>query len=275
MKIRKDYFGFNDSVIDRVLTQNAFKKLIIRVSTLDVVIEEGTDFAVTYHGREAYCPHVQEKEGELQLEQPELVGTVVFHNLSGTEEKLRLTIPSGKSLKSIRVKTSNGDLTVEKVDSDDLNLKSSNGDLKAAKATFKSAELLTSNGNVTVKSVNATDLRLLTTDGDVAVENVKADTLNVTTTNGNIGYDDVTIRDGKARLMAGDFKVKGGRIYDRYSVKNVDGDNRAKNVQVADYHLRTVVGDNQRLRTSAPADEKDGHRSLLSLQTVAGDNRVY
>ncbi|MDK6887019.1 DUF4097 family beta strand repeat-containing protein, partial [Escherichia coli] len=73
---------------------------------------------------------------------------------------------------------------------------------------------------------------------------VQTDEVKLTTTSGDIGLKEVTVKQGKAKLVSGDFTLKNSLVLDKFKVSTTSGDNLVEDVKAAKYQLRTLSGDN-------------------------------
>lgn len=187
-----------------------------------------------------------------------------FHlELQTSDGNIRLGSFTGR----VNVRTSDGDITVDRLDGPGISLRTSNGNIAAQALNAPAVVLQTSDGDITLNTASATTLSVRTSDGNITAEQLDGD-LDLTTSDGDITLG--TVRGGVIALSTSDGAVHTDRLEGRQiEVSSSDGDLTLGQVsgalrastasgniavrllQPAEYALRTSSGD---IDITAPPD---------------------
>lgn len=89
--------------------------------------------------------------------------------------------------------TVNGSVTADKITAENISLGTSNGDIKVSEVTADKLGTGTSNGSVIVKNVNAKSTEMTTSNGEISLSDIKSEKLvNASTSNGSIDISNIS-----------------------------------------------------------------------------------
>jgi DUF4097 and DUF4098 domain-containing protein YvlB len=142
----------------------------------------------------------------------------LFHSSSDSVD-LDISLP--KHLKTLQCKTTSGDLDVQDLSIDHIELHSISGDIEAEEISTIEFKVIGVSSDVSLIRIGG-DLHIKTVSGDIEIENHTGSALNVETVSGDIEYD------GKAQAI-------------RTNSTSGDGDFTAKDIQ--SLNANTVSGD--------------------------------
>lgn len=116
------------------------------------------------------------------------VKNMSIHNYS-THYLLELTLPS-KEYDLFTATTLNGDIDINGIKLENLNLKTQNGDIDIEDISAKSLIAATSNGDINISDTDVDAINTLTSRGDICVEDFRTDNLVCKSSMGDIDISD-------------------------------------------------------------------------------------
>lgn len=198
---------FQDKSINKPLDTSLFQSIVIQADCLDIELDSGEEASYRYTQEGIFNSSKEEPYFNLEYRNDQLIIVSKY-----TGASLELTLP--KTLKSIEIQTSSGDIEVQDLDFDSLLLKSKSGDI----------EISDCSGNLQV------DLLA----GDLDITDCEGQFLSVTNKAGDISLEG-NYPNGIIHCIAGDVDLELERIQDWY-VQTITGD---INISCAnqDYHI--------------------------------------
>lgn len=123
------------------------------------------------------------EEGDVKIEAGE-AGVTFSASGAFLIVRMKLVVPDGRSL---RIRTRNANLNVTDYTTEgDVKLQTSNGWLTVQKVTSSSATLKTSNAHIKVQDSTFRDVTAQTTNGNIELKGTKAQSRSCSTTNGRV-----------------------------------------------------------------------------------------
>ena len=159
-----DTIKYNDS--------EAFKKIIVDSQTIDINIQKGDSYSVTYFVPEDSIPEINNKNGVLDINTTEDDGFTFFDFSFLKSDKnpyITITTPYADTT-DFKVKSSTGDITVTDLDFEGL-LKSSTGDIKIDNGSLGYVDITTSTGNIIVNGITSVSINVDTSTGETKLTN--------------------------------------------------------------------------------------------------------
>lgn len=261
-----------------------FDKINIKTNTIDIKIAQSDDkncyIAYNLKKEKGEVPAVYEVSGgEFKLRQKsnhvtinvDLSGLAAI--LSGTQDYVRqnqfvLYLPKDKKISEAEFDTEDGDISIDGLKSDKMDIAVDAGDMKLSDTYSK-------------------EIKIASSDGDIALKGSKLDTVTINDSNGDIKFEDTDINSGKIATNDGDIVVKNTNLkgmaltdnygdvkcndgsFDDIAVKLNDGDLKLQNTKLtgnikidSDYGDVKVIGFD------------DWNDILVSAKTSYGDVSV-
>lgn len=145
-----------------------FNNISVDCEVMDLTMEEGAAYEVSYNCSEKMIPTVSVDGDTLVIKQKNN-NKGLFNK--GYKCSLSITVPKTTALKDVTVEQSVGDIKLNNISADDFNLSLNVGDIKLTGASAK-----------TVKAESNT--------GDVKFDDCKLDEINVESNVGDVVFDD-------------------------------------------------------------------------------------
>lgn len=171
-----------------------FTSINIDASLIDLNIESGDRFSISYSGREKLRPEYEVKDSCLYVKQKE--GKWWGSN---TECSMTITVP--KELAEVTVDASTGDIDFEGISIQSLKLDASLGDIDIEDCTIGDVDIDTSTGDLELGNIIFDTLKIDASMGDIRVE----------------AAEDLSDYDIKVDIALGEITVNGQEYHDSYS----------------------------------------------------------
>ena len=193
----------------------AFKKIIVDSSTIDINIRKGDGYSVTYFVPEDSIPEISNNNGVLDINTTEDNGITFFDftfmDFDDNNPYITITTPY-EDATDFKVKTSTGDITVT-----DMNfegeVKSSTGDIKITRGSLGYVDILTSTGDITVDNIKSVSISANTSTGETRLINSSvSEKLYVDTSTGDVELIDDTLGRFEVEGSTSDVKVNNSEI---------------------------------------------------------------
>lgn len=190
------------SAVEQEQALDDFEALKIDVSTADVTIIRGDKFSISYKTREGEEPKISQDGVTLTVKQPS-AGFVMFDfGVSKGMNAYTITVPESATPIDVDIKTSSGDLTVDRVnvtgriesstgdvDLNDtegtmLEIKTSTGDVNGDKVKTGVCSFGSSTGDINMLRLFAEDVSCETSTGDIDINNSEVGKLYINSSTG-------------------------------------------------------------------------------------------
>ena len=237
-----------------------FDKINIKTNTIDIKIAQSDDkncyIAYNLKKEKGEVPAVYEVSGgEFKLRQKsnhvtinvDLSGLAAI--LSGTQDYVRqnqfvLYLPKDKKISEAEFDTEDGDISIDGLKSDKMDIAVDAGDMKLSDTYSK-------------------EIKIASSDGDIAVKGSKLDTVTINDSNGDIKFEDTDINSGKIATNDGDIVVKDTNLKGMALTDNYGDVKCTGNIKIdSDYGDVKVIGFD------------DWNDILVSAKTSYGDVSV-
>ena len=264
----------SEDYIDETKKVEAFTKLNIEASTVDIKVVEGSEYSVSYHVPDDEIPEIESKNGELRIKTKEASSFFLF-NWGSDDSFITVTIPSG-NMNAVDIETSTGDVNVKDVaiygkihtstgdiflkgckSDDDLKTETSTGDLEIENCEFRALYTDTSTGDTKIKdSKFGYRYEAKTSTGDIKVNSSEIGSFKADGSTSDITFDKVTVKDVKINTSTGDIKMNLIGSKDDYSIK--------LETNTGDFKLNGDEFDGDRY-------ESKGGNNEINIETSTGD----
>ena len=279
----------NDETI-RVVNGEQYTNIDIRGKDVDVRFEPGDVLQYIVHPLRNLF-----KREELVYNESSDGDTFKIHFSKGSA---RITVIVPEDVRNIDCSLNNGDLHLEKLRLEKVNLKNLNGDINLEEASIKQFNCSNNNGDIYMENTEFNAANLFDNNGDITM-NVCRGSLTMKTNNGDVDINDF---DGEQMVIEGNsgdidfegstsigsFSTKAGDIdvdvngpFDLLNVSCIAGDIRAY-IENRDYvaDVKTITGDITN-STGMPTYNVSRHEQVISdgnskvlLKTVSGDINI-
>lgn len=146
-----------------------------------------------------------------------------FQNIwKGGDSNVRLDVRIPMGMPAVTVKTVSGNLSVQDVTPQQLDLCSTSGDVEIRHVTVDSLRLNTTSGDVTARQTYASDADVHTASGDVELDDTEVAVLHFEGASGDISGKRVRGTEATIGTGSGDIELDG--CFERYSVRTGSGD---------------------------------------------------
>lgn len=205
----------------------AIDDLSITLSSEELEIKETYDTTSIeveiYCNNKKFAPDVSVSGSTLDIH-----GTAAktfFSTPTGFSCTVIVYIPPKKDFGEINIKTSSGNITIDRTLSaeDEISVSASSGDITSSKGLFAdSIKVSTSSGDIDLYNIDADDFSLHSTSGDLTVKKFTGATGSVHSTSGSIKADDFACEYAEFKSTSGSISVK-KMDCDYFDVENTSG----------------------------------------------------
>jgi hypothetical protein len=127
-----------------------FSEISIDGSVLDITIESGTEYRLSYDCDSNLVPTVSVEQGVLTIKQPKNRNTGISFGVTINHSKMTLTVPSDRVLNSIDVFSDVGDISISDLTASAASVSSDVGDITLTGCDFSQIDVMADVGDVTL-----------------------------------------------------------------------------------------------------------------------------
>lgn len=205
------------TVVEGSMTLDAFDELSVDNTSIDFVMQTGSEWRLDYCVPEGKEPVVKQNGGSLSIMEPENISMNV--SLSGKTIQYRVTVPEGTELDT-EIMTSSGDISIKADGADGRKLEnrvglelkgkisSTSGEIKL-EGIGASGEVLSSSGDVAISRAAGDKLDVSTTSGEITLTEAKYDRVSAESSSGDVEVADLTVAELKTGTTSGRFNAEG------------------------------------------------------------------
>ena len=251
--LKEEYATLKKTKIDN------FDKINITTNTIDIKIAQSDDkncyIAYNLKKEKGEVPAVYEVSGgEFKLRQKSNHVTVnvdlsgLAAVLSGTQNYVRqnqfvLYLPKDKQISTAEFDTEDGDISIDGLisdkmdiavdagdmklsdtDSKDIKIASSDGDIAVKNSKFATVAINDNNGDIKFEGTDINNGKISTNDGDIAVKNTNLKGIDLTDNYGDIKCNDGSCEDIAVKLNDGDLKLQNTKFTGNIKIDSDYGD---------------------------------------------------
>ena len=192
----------------------AFKKIIVDSQTVDINIQKGNNYSVTYYVPEDSIPEINNKNGVLDINTTEDDGFTFFDFSFLNDEKnsyITITTPYADTT-DFKVKTSTGDIAITEINFEG-EIKSSTGDIQINNGSLGYVDISTSTGDITVNGIESVSINLNTSTGETKLSNSKVtEKFLVNSSTGDVTMNNDTVNRFEVEGSTSDVTVTNSEI---------------------------------------------------------------
>ena len=250
--------GVVTSAVENVTGLDDFESLEIEVSSADVNIMRGDSYAIEYRTRKGEEPVIEQNGGKVTVRQP-AKGIVMF-DFGFTEglDTYTVTVPEKSSGIDLMVKSSSGDIMVDRVNSSG-SITSGSGDVLLNDIEGSSIDVTTSSGEIAGDKLKIADTEFVASSGDISMLRLFSDSVRCEASSGDIDIYDSTAPVLDCKTSSGDVTIGLNANANDYS-----------------YDLKASSGDirvnNEEFKNSYEKDA--GQNSRITVRTSSGDIEI-
>ncbi len=222
-----------------------FDTLDLKASSVDVIIMRGDSYRLEYVTREGKEPEVTQKDGVLSISQPPM-GFVMFDFSFGSENNTyTVYVPEDAGAIDVELVASSGDITIDRVDAsgvisvssgdivlndvkgDSIDVSTNSGDISIDKGEYSKADFKATSGDLNLLRVMSDEINCKTSSGDIDVNDSEAGALTCDATSGEITVQlngDPEAYSYEAHVSSGDITVNGIETDGKEFKKDAAGD---------------------------------------------------
>jgi len=168
-----------------------FENIDLRLSVIDVTIEEGDDFRVAYMIEEDLKPEIEVKDGTLYVNgrksnKFEISVSLGFENMGDDINTMKITVPKGTKINKGELHTSTGDINITGLDFNDLSIYGCTSGISLENEKIDDLLVDVSTGEVNLDNIKAEKMSIKTSTGDIIMDKMDIDTGDVHSSTGEI-----------------------------------------------------------------------------------------
>lgn len=193
----------------------AFKKIIVDSNTIDINIQKGDGYSVTYFVPEDSIPEISNNNGVLDINTTEDNGFTFFDftfmDFDDNNPYITITTPY-EDYTDFKIKTSTGDIAVTDVKFEG-EIKASTGDIRINSGELGYVDITTSTGDITVDKIKSVSITANTSTGETRLINSSvSEKLFINTSTGDIELSNDTLGRFEVEGSTSDVKVNNSEI---------------------------------------------------------------
>lgn len=287
-----------------------FSSLYVDTASVDVEIVNGDEPMLEVYAPEEFFPEVSQDGKSLSIHQPSLnwqFGVMV----KGGEPYYRITVPtsdvlptdvttasgnlriSGVNIEG-NVSTTSGEIMIEDVTSDDLEIQTTSGNGELSNFTLSNFKYFSTSGDVSMNNINTPELEYSSTSGILNASNCKIDYFSIQSTSGDCFLEDLTTQKIETDTTSGNItlnNIKTGSLSsisssgdinaDKFEVENILINVSSSNINLLmngdendyDYIIDTQSGniDIGSISTDHKYHSVDNKQNVIQIDTTSGD----
>ena len=246
---------------------DAFDELIVDTMSIDVIVEEGTEYRIEYSVFEEYVPIVEQSGKKLSIQQPKVnsnAGMISF-SFNNYTPFYKIIVPKMDDAVECEIKLTSGGFTNNVFDmSGDLTLTS--GKVILSDIEFEGKMKVTS-GSISLENISGNELLVEKTSGGMNMKNCKYDEIKIDTSSGNSMLENCEANDFSLDSTSGELSIKDGK-YGDMRVEMSSGDITLEGCTVNNYVYDLTSG-SQELNIKGNESDYD-----FSLSSTSGEISV-
>ena len=269
----------SEEYVNKTEIVDEFSTIKVITSTVDINIENGDKYSVTYYVPEDKIPEIRCENGVLTVDTNESNSVSIFNFGFFTDDKnpyITITTPSTEAGNKLDVRSSTGDIKVTGLGFDG-NIKTSTGDVSVSHGFIKDGYIKTSTGDITVDYISSETIETETSTGEFKLSHsIVNRKLTSDTSTGDIQLNQNTINYFGVEGSTSDITVLASEI-DKIDIKTSTGEVELELKGSDSYYnfdLHTSTGDirigNQEFEKSNKKDYTDD-KNYVNIQTSTGD----
>lgn len=242
-------------IVSDTVDLDDFDKAKIDLSSIDMIIEKGSDYKLEYRVYEEDVPRFDVSGGKLTLTQPSNTSFFMFDFRTVADrdkEYYKLTIPD--DLDDLDLVVSSADITINGVNIDGR-IDLSSGDININDSEGKDLEITTSSGCITIADAEYKKLKFDVSSGDVKVTDSEIDKLKGESSSGYQTFDGLKTDEVDLRASSGDITLGIIGDEDDYSF---DIDTSSGDIRIGDKKMEDDYETGDGKKGSIKADTSSG-----------------
>lgn len=202
-------------------TVESFDSIDVKLDGLNVKLElvEGDAYSVTYpqETKDLSCSY-QIENGVLQLKTKKKHQFTFFQiNFLGFEEEgeaqtMKITVPNGTKMSEVKVDSSAGNVTVNKIDANKMHYNLEYGDMEIVDCKAQAVEISNESGDVFMSGITCDDCVCALEYGKLTVEDSSPGRIVVQNDSGNVKIRSSELIDGDFALSYGNLDIKNSNV---------------------------------------------------------------
>ena len=221
-----NFFGGKTKNIAEDVEIGEFSSMDIESNIMDIEIHKGDSFKCHYEcNKEKLVSKVSIDNGVLKVTQKNSGGWSFFG--SNNKCKITITVPDGKSLAGVKIKTDVGDLNMSDIVTEKFDLESDTGDAIIKNSNLGGTKIDTDTGDITVSGSVMADVKLICDTGDVKTTDTTMAGIDIDSDTGDIsikGGIKVATYNVSISTDTGDIFINGDDQGDKCSMNATEGD---------------------------------------------------
>lgn len=245
-------------MVSDTIELDEYEELEVDMSSYDLIISRGSAYGIEYVAENGREPKVTNKDGKLQIKQPSKPLFSLGVKLGKGDAYYKIFVPSDAKEISLKVhsssgdvtldripvsgevKTSSGDILINDIEGSMLAVETSSGEIDADKVKTKVLSGGTSSGEVELFRIEADDITCNTSSGDISINNSEAATVTCHASSGEVEIElngDPDEYSYYADTSSGDIKVNGTSAKKEFVKENNKGGKIAVDTSSGDIQI--------------------------------------
>ena len=192
---------------------SSFSKMNVQLLDADIEVIPSNEYKVQIEQQEDQEVRHEIKNDTLVIEEKERKSRKIFNiNLgftNSTQTVVKIYFPSGEELKDVSIVNNFGDIHIEDMAIEKLDIRASDGDLMIKNVQANELKIVNQFGDITGYDVKTKDLNIELTDGEAEFNKISANFITVKNGFGDTILQDVTSEGLKMESNDGDIEIHG------------------------------------------------------------------
>lgn len=243
----------SSEMVSDIVDLKEFDTLEIDVSSVDVSIVEGDSYRLEYRTEKEKEPVITEKGGKLTVTQPSTGISFFNFEINPEDDTYTIMVPQGSKVINVKAEVSSGEITIDRVNMSGR-IEASSGDILINDIEGEKLEVKTSSGKIACDKVRASETYFEASSGDIELLRINNDKLTCETSSGDIAINDSEAESVDCNASSGEVSMELNGNADDYSydIDASSGDIKVNGQETEDRFVKEAAGNGKiKIKTSS------------------------
>lgn len=229
---------------------DAFDSLDIDCTFSDVNVIKSDHYGISYYVSKSNVPQYKVSDGELKLEQPKGIirekGRYRFRfhfDIDDIEEDyINIYVPENFAGKSLKIKTSSGDVSLDAMNFKKVKLENDFGDVNFDSIECETFDADLSSGSVDINQLKGNSIKAVTKFGNLDIKTIQASESKLESESGTIDVDKIVGNRLDVKSKFGSIELKKADVSEKVDVECESGDVALGGIVAKDVQVESKFG---------------------------------
>lgn len=238
-----------EDYVEETLNMDTFSKLQLNMSVTNVEIRTGEDYQIYYYLPKEEIPSIEVKNQELIITDKDknwnsqfTIGVFQWDEDLSKKDCIVITVPEDAELLESSVNVESGDIRLQDMVFDTVNICASYGDIEVSDVTSDCANISAESGDIMLKNIKVKDGSIRDEYGDLVVENATVEKAVLDWESGGCKLKSVEIDELHMMNEYGDVEIEQSTV-NTCKIENESGEIKIEDCKGAVLELDAEYGD--------------------------------